>query len=203
MEKNQSKRLSYAITTLAVALLISTGTLFSQQSMSQLDQNETTAVSQSSIFAVNLTGIVNQTDGNLIGIRPMNPIFCETNPDLSLCKDKSGPIPDNKCIRRPGVCDPCNDPRGICPTPKEVEQFFATDSQQNLTSTNTSNVQVVDLDQILENAIAAINNGNYTEAIRLLNSTLTENPPSDFQGMRCADCTGEKGGPAFGEIPHL
>src|SRR5215211_5520618 len=183
MVKNQSKRLSSSISILfiSMALLIGTGTLFSQQAISQQDdtansmgeianQTEATTTNQSSssIVTVNLTGLVNQTDGDLLGFRPINPIFCEENPDFSLCKEIPEPIPDNKCIRRPNLCNPCTDPTALsCPVPTEVEEFLVASTQQNLTSANASDVEVVPIQEVLQNVTVEVNNGNYTGAIAI------------------------------------
>jgi hypothetical protein len=97
------------------------------------NQNESTIASQSSIIAVNLTGIVNQTDNTMIGFRPMDPAFCRNNPDSILCKPKTQPPVDNKCSRRPDLCDPCQDPTGICPQPRpEFEDHIKIKSSYNV-----------------------------------------------------------------------
>jgi hypothetical protein len=200
MIKNQRLSCSISILFVSMALLIGTGTLFFQQAISQQDdtansidvitnQTETTATTQfSNILAINLTGLVNQTDGNLIGFRPVNPLVCELNPDSSVCKEKPDPVLDNKCIGRIGVCDPCNDPAGICPVPKDIVEsiIILAPTPQNL----TSNVPAVPIREVLQNVTEAINSGNNTRALEILSDaqdSLNKYPES-LQYMMCEWC---------------
>ena len=96
------------------------------------NQNESTIVNQSGIIAINLTGIINQTDNTIIGLRHVDPRFCEEHSDSPVCKPKTKPPVDNICIKRPSSCDPCRDPTGICPQPKSPKSEFEDDIKSNL-----------------------------------------------------------------------
>jgi hypothetical protein len=108
------------MTLLALLTLSLTVVINHQQVTAQLENLSAStaqleANNQSGIIAMNLTGIVNQTDNTILGFRPINPSFCEDNPDSDVCKPKPKAPIENKCIRRPELCDPCDDPSGICP----------------------------------------------------------------------------------------
>jgi hypothetical protein len=63
-----------------------------------VNQTSPTIGSKSKLNIVNSTGL-NQTDGNLMGIRPLGPTLCRTGP-----------------------CGPCpNDPTALCPSPHGPE----------------------------------------------------------------------------------